>query len=65
MVRMDIGQACIKTAGREEGQICAVIDTVDENFVMVTGPRVRRKRCNVKHFWGNGRGRSPEGRRNG
>ncbi len=47
---MDIGDTGIKIAGRESGQICAVVDKIDENFVMVVGPRVRRRRCNVAHI---------------
>lgn len=47
---LKIGQVCTKTAGRETGQRCLVIDTVDDNFVMISGPRVKRRRCNVKHL---------------
>ena len=47
---MDVGQTCIKTAGREAGKTCVVVDKVDENFVTVTGPQVKRRRCNVAHL---------------
>jgi len=51
---IEIGRICVKTAGREAGRYCVVVDIIDENFVIVTGPKeitgVRRRRCNVKHL---------------
>jgi len=51
---IEVGRICVKTAGREAGRYCVVVDIVDENFVIVTGPKdvtgVRRRRCNVKHL---------------
>lgn len=51
---LDIGRVCIKTAGREAGRACVVIDTIDETYVMITGPkgltRVRRRKCNIAHL---------------
>lgn len=47
---LDIGQACIKTAGHEKNEKCLVVDTVDDNFVLISGPRVKRRRCNIKHL---------------
>jgi len=50
----DVGRICVKTAGREAGRKCVVVDIVDENFVVVTGPKsltgVKRRRVNVKHL---------------
>lgn len=50
----DIGRICVKTSGREAGRKCVVVDIVDENFVVVTGPKtltgVKRRRVNVKHL---------------
>lgn len=50
----DVGRVCVKTAGREAGRKCVVVDIVDENFVVVTGPKsltgVKRRRANVKHL---------------
>ncbi len=44
----------MKTAGREAGRYCVVVDIVDENFVIITGPKdvtgVKRRRCNIKHL---------------
>ena len=47
---MDIGRVCMKTQGREVGKKCVVIDVIDRNFVLVTGPEVRRRRCNMEHL---------------
>ncbi len=46
---MNIGQVCIKLAGREAGSIAVVIDIVDDNFVLIDG-NVRRKKCNIRHL---------------
>lgn len=50
----DIGRVCVKIAGREAGRKCVVVDIVDDNFVIVTGPKaltgVKRRRVNVKHL---------------
>ncbi len=55
MVRVfDVGRICVKTAGREAGRKCVVVDIIDENFVLVTGPKaltgVKRRRANIKHL---------------
>ncbi|WP_456482836.1 50S ribosomal protein L14e [Methanopyrus kandleri] len=51
---IEVGRICVKTAGREAGKYCVVVDIVDENFVIVTGPKdvtgVKRRRCNIKHL---------------
>ncbi|MCX6709746.1 MAG: hypothetical protein NTV63_02200 [Candidatus Woesearchaeota archaeon] len=46
---MEIGQVCMKIAGRDAGRICAVIDNVNESFVIIDGA-TRRKKCNVRHL---------------
>ncbi len=46
---LDVGRLCIKTAGREAGQKCVIVESIDENFVTVDG-NVRRKRCNILHL---------------
>ncbi len=54
MPAIEIGRVCVKTHGREAGQRCIVVDIVDENFVLVSGPKkltgVRRRRTNVRHL---------------
>ncbi|RSN76194.1 MAG: 50S ribosomal protein L14e [Thermoproteota archaeon] len=51
---IEVGRVCIKTAGREAGRKCVVVKLLDENFVVVTGPKeltgVKRRRVNVKHL---------------
>ncbi len=51
---MEIGRICIKTAGREAGKPCVIVDVIDKNYVLVTGPKslsgIKRRRCNVKHL---------------
>jgi large subunit ribosomal protein L14e len=54
MTIYDIGRVCVKKSGREAGKRCVVVDVVDKNFVVVTGPRsvtdVKRRRANVDHL---------------
>jgi len=51
---IDVGRVCVKTAGRDAGKNCIIVDVLDRNFVLVTGPEaltgVRRRRVNVKHL---------------
>jgi len=51
---IDIGRICVKIAGREAGRKCVIVDIINENFVVVTGPKaltgVKRRRVNVKHI---------------
>lgn len=46
---IDVGRVCMKTAGRDAGKIVAVVDKIDDNFVMIDG-NVKRKRCNIAHL---------------
>jgi large subunit ribosomal protein L14e len=51
---MEVGRICVKLVGRETGKKCVIVDVVDKNFVLVTGPKsvtgVRRRRTNVDHL---------------
>jgi len=51
---IEVGRICVKIAGRESGRKCVVVDIIDDNFVLVTGPKsltgVRRRRANIKHL---------------
>ncbi len=51
---MDVGRICVKLKGREAGSRCVVVDVVDRNYVIVTGPLevtgVRRRRVNMSHL---------------
>ena len=51
---MDVGRICVKLKGREAGSRCVIVDVVDRNYVIVTGPLevtgVRRRRVNMSHL---------------
>lgn len=46
---MDIGRLCVKTAGRDAGKKCVVVEVVDKTKVLVDG-QTRRKNCNISHL---------------
>lgn len=51
---VEVGRICVKKAGREAGRGCVIVDVIDENFVLITGPKnvsgVKRRRVNVRHI---------------
>jgi large subunit ribosomal protein L14e len=54
MVSIDVGRICVKLTGRETGKKCVIVDVIDKNFALITGPKavtgVRRRRTNVDHL---------------
>lgn len=54
MSSIEIGSLYTKTTGREKGKRCIIVDLMDKNFVLVTGPPqitgVKRRRVNLKHL---------------
>jgi large subunit ribosomal protein L14e len=54
MSLVEVGRICVKTHGRETGKKCVVVERVDKNFVVISGPQevssVRRRRSNVDHL---------------
>jgi len=54
MAIISVGSICVKTRGREAGRKCVVVDIIDENFVLITGPKsltgVKRRKVNVNHL---------------
>jgi len=50
----ELGRIAVKVAGREASRKCVIVDVIDKNFVLVTGPRsltgVRRRRVNIAHL---------------
>ena len=54
MSLVEVGRLCVKTHGRESGKKCVVVERIDKNFVLITGPQnitgVRRRRANVDHI---------------
>ncbi len=51
---IEVGRICVKTRGREAGRKCVIVDIIDENFVLITGPKeltgVKRRRANIDHI---------------
>jgi len=51
---IEVGRICIKQGGREKGRRCVIVDLMDKNYVLVTGPKditgVRRRRLNLSHL---------------
>ena len=54
MPSIEVGRICVKLSGRETGRKCVIVDVIDKNFVLISGPQkitgVRRRRTNVKHL---------------
>jgi len=54
MPAIEIGRICVKLVGREAGRKCIIVDTIDKNFALVTGPKnvtnVKRRRVNINHI---------------
>jgi len=50
---IEVGRICIKTFGREAGKKCVIVDVIDKNFILITGPKginkVKRRKVNVNH----------------
>lgn len=50
----DIGRCCVILRGRRAGKKAIVVDIIDENYVLVTGPPnitgVKRRRMNIDHL---------------
>ena len=59
MTAVDVGRVCVKLLGREAGKKCLVVDIIDKNFVLITGPKqlngVKRRRVNISHIEPTGR----------
>ena len=47
---IEVGRVCVKLRGREAGKVCVIIKKVDNKFVLVDGPEVKRRRCNIAHL---------------
>ncbi len=54
MPAIEVGRICIKVSGRESGKKCVVVDLIDKNFVLITGPKevskIKRRRVNINHL---------------
>ena len=51
---IEVGRICVKIVGREAGKKCVIVDVVDKNFVLITGPKtvseIKRRRANINHL---------------
>ena len=51
---MDVGRVCIKLTGRESGKKCVIVDIIDRNYVLISGPEeltgLRRRRAKMRHL---------------
>ncbi|MEM2546118.1 MAG: 50S ribosomal protein L14e [Candidatus Bathyarchaeia archaeon] len=54
MPAIEVGRICVKIRGREAGKKCVIVDVIDKNFVLITGPKnvtgVKRRRANINHL---------------
>lgn len=54
MPAVEVGRVCVKIVGREAGRKCVIVDVIDRNFVLITGPQkvtgVKRRRANISHI---------------
>jgi len=45
----EVGRICTKIAGRDARKKCAIVDVMDDNYVLIDG-QTRRRKCNVDHL---------------
>ncbi len=54
MPAVEVGRVCVKVVGRETGRKCVVVDMINKNFALITGPKkvtgIKRRRVNVSHI---------------
>jgi large subunit ribosomal protein L14e len=48
------GRIVLKIAGRETGKYAVIVENINDNFVLITGPKsitgVKRRKCNIDHI---------------
>ena len=51
---LEPGRIVLKIAGREAGKYAVIVENIDDNFVLITGPKtitgVKRRKCNIDHI---------------
>lgn len=50
MPAIEVGRVCVKIAGREAGEKCAIVEIIDDRFVEVVGANVKNRKCNISHL---------------
>ena len=46
---IELGRVCVKTAGRDAGLMCVIVEKIDDVYVTIDG-ETRRRKCNVAHL---------------
>lgn len=46
---IEVGRLCVKTAGRDAGLKCVVVDMLGKGQVMIDG-QTRRRKCSIAHL---------------
>jgi large subunit ribosomal protein L14e len=44
-----VGDVAVKVVGRDAGQLCAIVEILDDNYVLIDG-LTRRRKCNLNHL---------------
>jgi len=51
---LEPGRVVLKIAGREAGKYAVIIENVNDDFVLITGPKsitgIKRRKCNIDHI---------------
>ncbi|MFC1486361.1 50S ribosomal protein L14e [Thermoproteota archaeon] len=54
MPAIEVGRICVKNVGREAGKKCVIVEIIDKNFALITGPKtvstIKRRRVNINHL---------------
>src|SRR3989338_2748871 len=45
---IEIGRLCVKTAGRDAGKKCVILDILDDKYIIIYG-ETRRRKVNILH----------------
>jgi len=46
---IEVGRLAVKTAGRDAGKKCVIVDILENNLVLIDG-ETRRRKCNILHL---------------
>ena len=46
---LEEGRLCVKTAGRDAGEYCVIVEVIDNKYVLIDG-NTRRKKVNKAHI---------------
>ncbi|MBU0662443.1 MAG: 50S ribosomal protein L14e [Candidatus Diapherotrites archaeon] len=53
MAAIEVGRICVKTRGREAGKKAVIVE-MGKEFAIIDGPKVRRRKCNIRHLFPTG-----------